>query len=242
MDTLLYNNELQLGRFAEYLLKQKLVPERNAPYYVSWVRKFLARGVPVPVVPLDERVAGFLQELEAAGNYQTWQITQAERALRLFFVNFKGDTTWSAPTVATVTANPDGSYGRNNIMEALRTLLRVKHYAYSTEKTYLDWVGRFFDYVKETGHGTVGDGCQLNTERVRDFLAYLATRREVAASTQNQAFNAILFLFREVLRIDMGEMEQGVRAKRGPNTCFRAINCQPIPEAAKFAATTSATW
>ena len=45
MDTLLYNNELQLGRFAEYLLKQRLVPEKNAPYYVSWVRKFLARGV-----------------------------------------------------------------------------------------------------------------------------------------------------------------------------------------------------
>ncbi len=51
MDTLLYNNELQLGRFAEYLLKQRLVPEKNAPYYVSWVRKFLARGVTVPVPP-----------------------------------------------------------------------------------------------------------------------------------------------------------------------------------------------
>jgi len=35
MDTALYSNELQLGRFAEYLLKQKLVPEKNAPYYVS---------------------------------------------------------------------------------------------------------------------------------------------------------------------------------------------------------------
>ena len=90
MDTLLYNNELQLGRFAEYLLKQRLVPEKNAPYHVSWVRKFLARGITVPVAPLDERVAGFLNELEASGNYQAWQITQAERAMRLFFVNFKG--------------------------------------------------------------------------------------------------------------------------------------------------------
>lgn len=133
MDTLLYNNELHIGRFAEYLLKQKLVPEKNAPYYVSWVRKFLARPVSVPVSPLDEQVAGYLHELETVGNYQAWQITQAERALRLFFVNFKGDTTWSAPVVSTVTANPDGSYNRRNVMEALRTRLRVKHYAYSTE-------------------------------------------------------------------------------------------------------------
>jgi len=216
MDTLLYNNELQLGRFAEYLLKQRLVPEKNAPYYVSWVRKFLARGVTVPVLPLDERVAGFLKDLEAAASYQDWQITQAERALRLFFVNFKGDTAWSAPTVSKITANPDGSFGRNATMEVLRTRLRVKHYANSTEKTYLDWVGRFFDYLRETGHGTTGDACQLTPERVRDFLAYLATRREVAASTQNQAFNAILFLFRDVLSIELGSLEQGVRAKRGP--------------------------
>ena len=129
MGTLLYNNELQLGRFAEYLLKQRLVPEKNAPYYVSWVRKFLARGVTVPVLPLDERVAGFLKDLDAAASYQDWQITQAERALRLFFVNFKGDTAWSAPTVSKITANPDGSFGRNATMEVLRTRLRVKHYA-----------------------------------------------------------------------------------------------------------------
>jgi len=135
MDTALYSNELQLGRFAEYLLKQKLVPEKNAPYYVSWVRKFLARGVTEPVAALDERVAEFLRSMETTGTYQDWQLTQAERALRLYFVNFKGDTTWSAPTVTKVTANPDGSFGRNVTMEAVRTRLRIKHYAYSTEKT-----------------------------------------------------------------------------------------------------------
>jgi integron integrase len=216
MDNLLYNHELQLGRFAEYLLKQQLVPEKYASYHVTWVRKFLARGVTVPVVPLEERITGFLHELEATGSHPAWQITQAERALRLYFVNFKGDATASAPTQTTITANADGSYGRNHTLEALRTQLRLKHYAYTTEKTYLDWAARFFDYLRETGHATTGDGCQLNAERVRDFLAYLATRREVAASTQNQAFSAILFLFRDVLRVELGAMGEGVRAKRGP--------------------------
>jgi hypothetical protein len=46
MDPVLYNNELHLGRFAEYLLEHKLVPEKNAPYHVSWVRKFLAVHLP----------------------------------------------------------------------------------------------------------------------------------------------------------------------------------------------------
>ena len=127
MDTLLYNNELQLGRFAEYLLKQRLVPEKNAPYYVSWVRKFLARGVTVPILPLDERVAGFLRDMEAAGSYQDWQLTQAERALRLYFVNFKGDTAWSAPTVTKVAVNPDGSFGRNATIDRKSTRLNSSH-------------------------------------------------------------------------------------------------------------------
>ena len=43
MDNVLHNHDLQLARFAEYLLKRQLAPERNAPYYVSWVRKFLGR-------------------------------------------------------------------------------------------------------------------------------------------------------------------------------------------------------
>ena len=215
MTNLLYNHELQLERFAAFLLKQQLVPETHARFHVLWVRKFLGQAVTVPVASLDDRIAGYLRDMDAAGTYKDWQVTQAERALRLYFVNFKTDVSWSVPTVPTLTANPDGTFARTATLEALRTQLRLKHYSYTTEKTYVDWAGRFFTYLKETGHGTADGSAHLSPDRVRDFLAYLGTRREVAASTQNQAFSAILFLFREVLHQELGELEHGVRAKRG---------------------------
>jgi hypothetical protein len=144
MDNLLMNQELQLERFAEFLLKRHLAPERNAPFYVGWVRKFLKQGVRTPTESLEQRIEGFLQEMKATGNCQDWQHTQAERALRLFFVNFKSDTTWSAPVVPRVTPNPDGTFDRAATLEATRTQLRLKHYAYATEKTYLE-AGAFFE-------------------------------------------------------------------------------------------------
>jgi hypothetical protein len=144
---LLYNHELQLERFAEFLVKQQLVPEPKARFHVYWVRKFLGQGVTIPVASLDDRIAGFLRDMEATGSYKDWQVTQAEHALRLYFVNFKTDVSWSAPTVPTLAANPDGTFDRTATMEALRTQLRLKHYSYSTERTYVDWAGRFFAYL-----------------------------------------------------------------------------------------------
>ena len=65
-----------------------------------------------------------------------------------------------------------------------------------------------------TRSATTADGA-LGPESVKAYLSYLATRRNVAASTQNQAFNALLFLYRNVLQIELGDMGNTVRAKRG---------------------------
>lgn len=215
MANLLGNQELQMERFGAFLLKQQLVPEARARFYVHWVRKFLTQSPVVPSASLDDRIAAFADGMQGSGAYQEWQVTQAEQALRLYFVNFRNDSSWAAPAVPVLDPDRDGRFDRVAIREALRTQLRVKHYSYTTEKTYVEWVDRFVAYVMETGHGTTDGGVRLNADRVRDYLAHLATRREVAAGTQNQAFSAILFLFREVLRRDLGEMGHGVRAKRG---------------------------
>lgn len=216
MSNLLYNQDLQLERFAEFLLKKQLAPEAKARFYVHWVRKFLGQGISVPVASLDDRIAGFLKSMEVDGLYKDWQVAQAEQALRLYFVNFKTDADWSTPAVPTLTANLDGAFAGAATLEAVRTQLRLKHYSYTTEKTYLDWIRKFLVYLKETGRGATDGAAYLSPDGVRDYLAYLATRKEVAASTQNQAFNALLFLYREVLRQDLGELGRGVRAKRGP--------------------------
>lgn len=216
MDNLLANQELHLAKFGEFLLGQQFVRQGQERYFVFWVRKFMARRIEVPVPTLEERIGHYLDELEASGAYQDWQITQAERAVRLFFVNFSKQTEIAVPLVSSVQPLPDGSFPGDATVAAMRTILQMKHYSYTTERTYLDWLRRFFAYMEECGNKTAVGGYEITGDRIKDFLAHLATRRNVAASTQNQAFGALLFLCRDVLHIELGDLSQNVRAKRGP--------------------------
>ena len=79
------------------------------------------------------------------------------------------------------------------LLDQLSEALRTKHYSYRTEETYIDWVRRFILFHNKQHPETMG------AAEIRAFLAHLATDRKVAASTQNQALSAILFLYREVL-------------------------------------------
>ncbi|MBU1044807.1 MAG: integron integrase [Candidatus Omnitrophica bacterium] len=100
---------------------------------------------------------------------------------------------------------------KDAILARMKELLRIKHYAYSTERSYLDWSERFFDYMTTVRNKNK----EIEQEDIKEFLSYLAVRRRLAASSQNQAFNALLFLFRDVLRIELGAIGKAVRAKRG---------------------------
>lgn len=93
--------------------------------------------------------------------------------------------------------------------DRMRRLLRVKHYGIRTEETYLGWGRRFRASFPSKTMSELGE------VQVRRFLEALAIERQVAASTQNQAFAALLFLFEEVLGRSLGEMSETVRAKRG---------------------------
>ncbi len=90
----------------------------------------------------------------------------------------------------------------------MRDKLRAKHYSYRTEQQYIAWIRRF---VLHNDRRHPRDMAGPEVER---FLTYLAVERRVAASTQNQAMAAILFLYRHVLNIDLPWLENVVRAKR----------------------------
>ncbi len=90
--------------------------------------------------------------------------------------------------------------------------VRTRHYSYRTECTYADWVRWFLDYAAQQ-QGVPHP--RVESEVVRDYLTHLAVRQRVSASTQNQAFCAILFLCREVLGVNVEGVSPGVRAKRG---------------------------
>ena len=108
------------------------------------------------------------------------------------------------------------------LADQCREVLRFQHYAYRTELTYLAWVERYVrfcrveksDAVERVPTGGWRHPRECGTEELTAFLSHLANEGRVSASTQNQALNALVFLYREVLGIDLGEFSDFARAKR----------------------------
>jgi len=94
------------------------------------------------------------------------------------------------------------------LLEQVRAALRTRHYSLRTEETYLGWVKRFILF-----HGKRHPR-DMGALEVQQFLAHLALEGHVAASTQNQALSAILFLYQHVLKHDIGWLHDVVRAKQ----------------------------
>jgi integron integrase len=112
-------------------------------------------------------------------------------------------------------ANPLSAPPRSNtppapprrLLDQVRDHLRLKHYSLRTEETYLHWIRRFVFF-----HGKKHPA-NLGADHIRNFLTCLAVHNQVAASTQNQALNAIMFLYNQVLRQDPGRFDDFTRAK-----------------------------
>ncbi|MCP3898783.1 MAG: integron integrase, partial [Desulfobacteraceae bacterium] len=90
-------------------------------------------------------------------------------------------------------------------MDQVREVLRFHHYAYRTEQSYVSWILRYIRFHNKQHPKDLGRA------EIEAFLSDLAINRNVVASTQNQAFNALLFLYKQVLHI---EIEGKIRAKR----------------------------
>jgi len=88
--------------------------------------------------------------------------------------------------------------------------IKVRHYSPKTLQTYKGWVQHFQTFLRSKAPET------LSADDVKAFLTSLAVRRKVSSTTQNQAFNALLFFYRHVLKREFGKMEGVVRAKRKP--------------------------
>ena len=206
-----------LPEFQNFLLSRSLVPEKNVSFYAHWVSKFLAFSNRNEELQPHLRLEKFLNGLKSQKNIADWQIKQADDALRLYIHHFlKGETSILSPNSASSRTDPPRKRLPDfaKIITEMRQAMRIKHYSYRTERSYLDWAERFNDYisnVKKRDVHTAG----LDSDDVRDFLSYLALIKRVSASTQNQAFNALLFVFRDVLKVELGDLSKTVRARRG---------------------------
>lgn len=94
------------------------------------------------------------------------------------------------------------------IIERLEAEITTRHYSRKTLITYANWIRKYQRYLKDK------PPARLSPAEVKDYLTYLAVQCKVASSTQNQAFNAILFLYRHILKKDFGDQKDVPRAKR----------------------------
>jgi len=233
------------NQFVAYIGQQG-IPAGQHRYYLKWMRYYLdfchkyhfKQGT-------NTSLSAFLKKL-GEKNQPVQLQKQAEQAVRLYFAfaqalkkqqDFKNTDNVAHSTkispntyseniqeyksLEPVSRQSENSAGKiktlrkkgadwTGVFVELNNSIRVRHYSRATLKTYTGWVRKFQAFTESK------DPTLLDTEDVKEFLTSLAVEKQVAASTQNQAFNALLFFFRHVLGKEFGKVDGVVRAKRKP--------------------------
>lgn len=208
---------IDLQPFEDFVRQRNLVDDRHLPFYLKWVLRFLRAEFDRERLSSSDLLHCFSDQLARDGSLEDWQRRQAMKAVELYLNVFlreqKNSMERGAGGMEGGTPLPPGSDGAEPSMDKalaeMKELLKLRHYSPRTLQTYTEWVQKYFGYAKSQALAWEA------SDTIRAWLSYLATQRNVASSTQNQAFSAVLFLFRDVLRTDLPEVN-AVRAKRGP--------------------------
>ena len=110
------------------------------------------------------------------------------------------------------------------LLDQVRAKIRTLHYSYRTEQTYVRWIVAFIRFHRLRHPNSMGG------PEIEEFLTHLAVKPKVSASTQNQAINAIVFLYKHIIRKELGEIK-AVRAKQRkhlPVVLSRAEVCRVL--------------
>jgi integron integrase len=170
--------------------------------YVDWARRYiLFHGKRDPREMGPAEVGAFLDHLAGQEPATVFTLAEARGALALLYDVVLGRPLGPLPTAVGAT---DGALAAApRLLDQVRHVLRVRHYARRTEDCYVDWVRR---YVLFHGKRHPAD---LRAPHVEAFLTHLAVQGHVSAGTQNQALCALVFLYKQVLEIDLGRLRFG---------------------------------
>lgn len=187
--------------FKQFLGNKERIPEKNIPYYLKWVADcYRFFNAPEGLLLTNEQTSRFLTHL--AKKHEDWQVQQADRALKLYGY-FLSNATKGEDDPGT-----DMSEDWKRLEEKTREALKLRHRSYNTERTYLMWLRHFRVFIRDR------HPLSLEGKDLQNFLSYLAVEKKVSASTQNQALNAIVFLYRHVLDKDIEGEISAVRARQ----------------------------
>lgn len=220
---MLLNNDVW-EKYSATVLTQG-VPKAKSTWYVKWAYRFAVffDGIPLEVRTADH-IKSFLINLRRELKAEKWQVAQASDALRILYQNYFNTMwaqDWQEATYVSEDAPGKGTISfrdevrskeidavHKDVFGRFRTEMRRRHYSIRTEKSYEDWIRRFliFHDLKMP--------LDLGADSVKAYLEYLAEKRQVTASTQSQALNAIVFLYNQVLNKPFGEIGDFARAKR----------------------------
>ncbi len=211
LDGKMFNDTL--SDFQTFLISRGFADEKHAPFYAGWVSRFLAFSKNNEYLDFPEKRQKFLELLSNSAAIENWQKNQAETALKLYFEQFdkKAANIYSSPDTSAIDNKTDPAV----IIQMMSKAIRVKHYSYKTERVYIGWAKSFYEYITGIKKKDIKIS-GVSSEDVRDYLSFLAIKKKVSSSSQNQAFNALLFMFRDVLMIGLEDISGAVRAKRGP--------------------------
>jgi integron integrase len=120
----------------------------------------------------------------------------------------RGQTLPSSGPRAVVASGARTNPPKPKLLDQLRLALRARHYSRRTERTYCHWVRRFIFFHN------VRHPAEMAEAEVNAFLTYLAVKEKVSASTQNQALSALLFLYRHVLKREIRDLGEVIRARK----------------------------
>ncbi|MBW1645863.1 MAG: integron integrase [Deltaproteobacteria bacterium] len=186
------------------------VSEDKAVWFVHWAEKFAKA---IKGKPLRQRsrqdIEDFLDNLKKTG--KKWQVKQAGEAIRVLYENFLQFEPLNGKEenfrdAGTKVREAKKRYAKE--LAALKSALRIHHYSLRTEQAYEQWTARFMAFHD------LKNPEQFADREIKEYLDYLAQVRQVAASTQNQALNAVVFFYREVLGREAGDFDDFIRAKR----------------------------
>ncbi len=196
------------GRWTAYLdaLARCDVAEEKRRWYVRWVERFAAflGGRPLETAERTD-VEAFMMSLSGGPRTETWQVRQASDAVRILLVMVLGKR-WGDGLGTNVT--DPGEVQPSDPLYPIRTVCRARHYSPRTEQTYIHWVRRFLAFCRERGVVDPGpDDC-------RAFLEHLVIDGKVAAATQAQALNALVFWYTQVKGEELGQLGDFAQSKR----------------------------
>jgi integron integrase len=231
------NEETAVSRFWDRyidLVHRQGVKRPAERWYVKWAERYIAQSTGRKLVshtPVD--VSGYFAALGRDTRVKDWQFAQAVDAIRNLFVlagvAWLDEVDWhywkelsrtltpDHPTLAREVVvqkpTPPGRASTDTgedapLVASLVTELRRRHYSIRTERAYRQWVCRFLRFLGGR------DPRQAGAAEVTAYLEQLAVKRNVAASTQNQALNALVFFYKEILKQPLANLDTFARAKR----------------------------